>query len=807
MPTLASGGGPAINTGNAAWDQGLGSIFGAMSEGPAKIAQAGYYGAEQRYKQLQSAQLQEQLAAGHQYLGMMTGQMPGKPQYRTDPATGQNILADTAAVWGGSGGPAPAPPAAPPGPPPISSAVVGSPPGQPPGPAAAPPAPPPAPAPIVAGQVGANMAPSDLGALVAGGGGAVPPVLSAQNAAATGDAVVNAVDSHPGAPGPAVSSPAPSAPPAPNTTASDGSVPPSTDHSVVHPGTFTPAGGGVKGAPPAAPDGSPAPPMLNLGQFAALATLKGMPAADALALGRMIVAGWVKNGQMDSVTADNVVANIGEPAMRTAGINNAGALQRTNVEQAGQTQRQGMVTGETAREFNEAIIQTVNPADPNGPPIPVMRKDLKPGMQEWSQPLASQNVVTNENRRQFNEAIVQVVNPADPNGPPIAMKRSDMKPGMQEWNQGVATQRGGPVVVNKPGVGPVNTTLSEAVTSGPNQPTSYQPGTADIQQTQGGTYGTFVDPNDADPTHARTMTTAEAATKGWIPYGTMTPKEPMKPQESFQQNALAHGIDQEIYQQPQKGSLTSPGYVDAPVVFSPAGQAKIQALETRFLRDPATRGDPGKAHRLAVEALQKSGDLPSATQVAALRNAGGVISTAGGRATDPRLSVSPSYDGKGTTTPHLWVGLKGEQNPNDPGAPTAFNPEPGPRAGSNVTPQTPPGPRQPQPQPQAAPVATAPLPPPSAGAGKSAAPPRLSSSIPVAPPAPPIPPRIPGAPPGTEARQPGGAAATALPSGVIGRAAPGARDGTIQYDTAGRPAGVVRGGLVYQMPAMAGGSG
>jgi len=745
MPTSTSGG-PSINTGNAAWDQGLGSIFGGLFPDPSRVAQAGYYGAEQRYKQLQSSQVRNQMAHQQGLDQAATTLTQPVTSYAPSPE-GPNMPPIMQPP--GSYVPAQAPPAA--APPSLGTTVAAGAGGGGPAPAPAPAAPPAAPAPIVAGQVGANMAPGGLSSLFAQGGGAVAPA---------GGGTMRLDQGTP----PPTSSPAPGAgaPPASNATASDGSVPNNdTTSGIFHPGSITPPGGGRKTSGPANADGSPAKPMITAAQYVALAVGAGHEANQALLEWRSMISSAYDTGRIDENTYHHMMG-AAEPSIINQDTASRTQITTTGMTNATELKKQGMVTGENARQFNEAIVQTVNPADPNGPPIPVRRMDLKPGM--------------------------------------------------QEWNQGIATQRGGPVVVNGPN-GPVNTTLSAAVTPGPNQPTSYQSGTADIKETHGGAYGTFVDPQDPDPTHARTMRTDDAAAKGWIPYGTMAPKTPMTANESFQQNAQQHGIDQEIYPQPQKGSLTSPGYVTAPVVFSPAAQAKIQALQTRFMT--AARGDPGAAHRMAVQALQQSGDLPSATQVDALRNAGGVVSTAGGRVTDPRLSVSPSYDGKGTTTPHLWVGLKGEGNPNDPGAPTAFNLEPGPRVGS----QTAPGPQAPS---QGAPVANQPAPGP---AYRSTSEIFGSGGGPPAPGTPPGPAPVPffqrflgqpaasGPTPLTTQQMYGGvsptpaAPAAAAPPGAIGRAAPGAADGSIQYDTAGRPAGIVRGGLVYPMPAMAAGGG
>ena len=145
---------------------------------------------------------------------------------------------------------------------------------------------------------------------------------------------------------------------------------------------------------------------------------------------------------------------------------------------------------------------------------------------------------------------------------------------MQEWNQGVATQRGGLVVVNGPN-GPVNTTLSQAVTPGPSQPTAYTPGTADIKQQQGGAYETLLhgpekpgraaDHHDSGGCRCQRFRQirhddAETADAG---------------RKRINRTSVDHNTDQQVYQQPQVGiGWQGVGHVDAPVVFSPAAQAQ-----------------------------------------------------------------------------------------------------------------------------------------------------------------------------------------------------------------------------------------
>jgi hypothetical protein len=743
MPTLASGGGPAINTGNAAWDQGLGSLGGALFPDPTRVAQAGYYGAEQRNKQLQSSKLRDQMA--HQQgldAAASTLTMP-QTSYAPSPE-GPNMPPIMQPP--GSYVPSQAPPAA--APPTLSATVAGAPP-----PAAAP-APPAAPA---AGTVGANMAPGGLSGLFAGGGGAVPD----------GGGTVRLDQGTP----PPVSSPAQGAgaPPAPNNTASDGSVPTNDAVSgVFHPGSITPPGGGTKTTGPANADGSPAKPMITAAQYVAMAVGAGHDANQAMLEWRSMISSMYDTGRIDENTYHHMMG-AAEPsiinqdtssrtAITTTGMTNQASRDVANIGASSAATVERMRNEEADRARGDALVDSV---DDQGNKVLVPRRDLKPGQKGYDATLAN---------TRLSAAVAPVQTQPVPGGPVVSSTAEDAQK---------------------------------------NKTRLYTPGTADINQTQRGAIGTYVKPDDPDPTHVRTMTAGDAADQGWIPYGTMAPKAPMTANESFQQGAQAHSLDQEIYPQAQKGSLTSPGYVSAPVVFSPKMQAQIQALTARFMRDPATRGDPGAAHRMAVQALQQSGDLPSATQVEALRNAGGIISTAGGRVTDPRLTVSPNYDGKGTTTPHLWVGGKDEKNPNDPGAPTAFNPEPGPRAGSNVTPQPQPGPQAPpgpQPGPQVPPTVAAPGAPGSVTA--LFGPQRLPNPA-YAPPAAPNPgvQTAPGRPTaGKSAPAPRTAVQATPPSGAVAEA-PGKPDGTRMLVPGTNQPGVVRGGFLFPLPSVTAGGG
>jgi hypothetical protein len=391
---------PFFNTGNAQWDQGFNTLGGALFPDPSKIGQATYYGAEARKAQIDAAKQQEQLAAGHQQLNMVFGQPPGQPTYSGTGPLNIPILNEPPPM-GGSGGPPPGP-----------------------APAAAPPPPTAAAPPAPAGPVGSNMPPGALSALFSQGGGPVPqsqPVPQTMPPAQAAQAIAAKVEDHPavtGAPSPPAAPPAPGAPPAPNTTGSDGSTPPGPEGTMLHPGSITPAGGGVKMSGPAAPDGSPAPAAFNLSQYVALAVMKGLPAEQALQQGQAVVAEWVKNGQMDQRTADNILSGLGQPAMRVANIGAASAANVANIQGAtsrattamtvaGEIAKQNIVTNEKQEEFLNQEVQTRDPA--TGRMILKKRRDLQPGEQGYDTTIA-----------QIGAKPVEV-QPGGPGTPPISM--------------------------------------------------------------------------------------------------------------------------------------------------------------------------------------------------------------------------------------------------------------------------------------------------------------------------------------------------------------------------------------------------
>jgi hypothetical protein len=166
----------------------------------------------------------------------------------------------------------------------------------------------------------------------------------------------------------------------------------------------------------AAPDGSPAPVAFNLGQFVALGVMKGMPAADAMTVARGVVTNWVKTGQMDQQHADDMLADLGETAMRVANLNNAGALQR-----------QGMIEEGADRRLPPTFIPDEGHPGSGTFVSPVGGDFRKPGGMRGGSPTplstdqntaALQQQITNEPDPAKRAQLVQRLQQASPRPPP-----------------------------------------------------------------------------------------------------------------------------------------------------------------------------------------------------------------------------------------------------------------------------------------------------------------------------------------------------------------------------------------------------
>ena len=737
---------PLFNTGNTTWDQGLNTLGSGLFPDPSKVAQAGYYGAEARNAMLKGAQTQDQMAHAHLAEQLLRGQTP---QYNYQPAPGPNmppIMRDPYA--GGTGGPPPAapptaPPAAPPSAPPSLGTTVASGPaappapasggdgGQPPAPAAAtPPAVPPAAAPAAAPPGGVPPPGTPVGQ------GMDPASLGAL--VAQGGGAVTPPQSGPAQPGPA------SAIQAANMTA---------DAAENHP-TLT------KGSAPSV--SSPAP-----GSGAPLAPNStgsdgSVPKNDPVS-GIFHPASVTPQGGGKKLSGPaNADGSPAQPSIDPAQLVNALMQGGMNEQQANLQVRMYF-----SALFNKGIIDEntyhhfMGSADPT--------------------------IINTDTTTQGNIKIAGINAGSAAN---VANIQGQTARDVENTREAGATGRtmAAPVFVpdpDKPGQGHWVTTgqLQGGTVTGGN------PNTSATTVAETGKMGPYMKPGQ--PETVRTMSAGDAAAQGYVPYGTgALPAQ--TPTVANQQNFVDHNNDQQIYQQPQKGSVTSPGFVNAPVVFTPAMQQKIQAETLNFQR---AGFDATRAHIMAIQKLQNSGDLPSVDQVNKLRSQG-YVSTLGGRTSDARLTNSPTYDGKGTMVPHLVIGGKDEPNPNDPNAPTAFklNPQGGPNqpptSGAPVaavpggnTPMSAivPGPARPVP---AAPAPVASTPASRRGSYNFLEnifrPSDAGRSAPAQAPAP--------APAPTANTTPAGTA--------IGRVPPGTPDGSIARAPNGQT-GTVRGGVIY----------
>jgi hypothetical protein len=295
---------PTFATGNAQWDQNLSTLGNALFPDPSKAGEAFYYGAKAREAQVDTSKKMDQMAAGHTALGMQFGNRPN-PTFQTGPGN-VPVMVDP-----GASGAAPLPP-------PLMTPNMG---------------------PTVSGTAGSAPGPGfgpGMPQPVLGGPGGPPA-----GPAAVAQTVATGVQAHDYA--------------APGTerTTTDGQRPQSGYPGALS-GAFTDPNGGTKMAGKAAADGSPSPVAFNLSQYMALQALSGLGADQMRVSGQAMVANWVKNGQMDARTADNILAGLGVPTLRETNLREAGAITRTGMEQSGATTRTGMEqSGAMARTKEE----------------------------------------------------------------------------------------------------------------------------------------------------------------------------------------------------------------------------------------------------------------------------------------------------------------------------------------------------------------------------------------------------------------------------------------------------------------------
>lgn len=421
--------------------------------------------------------------------------------------------------------------------------------------------------------------------------------------------------------------------------------------------------------------------------------------------------------------------------------------------------------------------------------------------------LEKQRMVTGEQRREFEQAPTLI---QGPNGQPISVPRSQAQAGAS------------PIFV---------------------------PEIANTTQTQGGAYGTYVDPNN--PTNQIYTTAADARSKGLVPKATSpeqqiaalqqqyelekdpvkkaalyqqlqtlaaTPK-PVTAEEANAQRQVNYQNDQQIYAQPQTG-MANLGVKD-PVAFRPDATELINRRTFELQRDNPRRylSDPAAAHADAVTQLIREGALQSPSEINNLRGPARGKVTSAGFAGDTRIGTVAA-PGSQTATDHMMVGVtdKGRAmlqggggaapGPAAPAAPgpaaapaTAGGPGPAPGTGS-------PGPG-PAPASAAPAVASSPQQLYGSGSGNAPAPGPAVSANPLSrlfgpggtlnpPPTsatPMTPSQMYGSQPAAAPVSPqvsGGA-----PPGAIGPAPPNTREGQTLVNSNGQVIGVNRGGWAY----------
>jgi hypothetical protein len=371
-------------------DQGLVTLGKALFPDPAVIAQTGYYGAAQREKMLSGNKIMGEQALTNNWI------------HRLDPRNTVHFVR--------------APSGSPVGAPPIPATDEGTP------------------------MVGGGTYGASPGAYGA------PPPASAPSLSATitqppsGAAVSDYMNTHPNpatsATPPAQSSPAPNsgAPPAPNTTGSDGSVPNNDAGSaVIHAGTFQAPGGGVKMAPPAQADGSPAPLAFNPTLISALGAAGGInPSALNSTMASYVEREGRQSGVIDAHTADRLSSAFGNTTpltsttqVQTNAATVAGGIKQVELQQAGENQRKQMDIAAAVAAARAVPFKY----QPGGPGTQVITTTTGKAVDEGLQPFdqASDTAA----RALVN---VQTNGPASP---PTSMRQGDVKPGTPVFNQNV----------------------------------------------------------------------------------------------------------------------------------------------------------------------------------------------------------------------------------------------------------------------------------------------------------------------------------------------------------------------------------
>lgn len=582
-------------TGNAQWDQNLATLGGALFPDPSKAAMAYYYGSESRNKQLE----------GNRYIGQ-------------DNARNRFLMMPFAAA---GQGPAPAPPTF------YQPQNV---------PGAAPILAPPSNLPMSGAQG------QPLSSAIVGPSGGQPLPAPTMSPAQVTAQIGQSLDDHPNSPtnggtAPPVSPPVPGAAPASNATGSNGTVPQNDLASaVLHPGSVTPPGGGVKYAGPANHDGSPAPMAVNLATYIATGTYAGFDAAQLAANGQAVLAQAVAEGRITPQQYHEQLAGVGAPQMGVADIGARSAANVAGIQAGAELAKQRIVTEEQRRQFDNPW-QTVT--GPDGLPHTVPRS-----VSVQSQP--AQPAVPGQPAVPY-EPEGTLAQPATPGKPavPAGLGLPTYEPTVATTKQGQTGEFGQYVDPKNPGAPPVTTTAGDANARGlVKQATDPQQQIAALQQQ----WRLETDPVKKQALYQQLLALSAA------------PKA-VTPEEYNAKRQVDYSTDQQIYAQPQTG-VANFGVKD-PVAFKPEAMELINVREAQLTNSGSQqqlyKNNPVLAHQTAVQQLVAEGLIQSPQEINQLRGPTKGRITSAGFSGDPRIGTV-QVPGTAPGTPgvdHMMVGL------------------------------------------------------------------------------------------------------------------------------------------------------
>jgi hypothetical protein len=416
----------------------------------------------------------------------------------------------------------------------------------------------------------------------------------------------------------------------------------------MHPGTAQPPGGGVKQAPPAAANGSPAPLMVNLPYLMATAARAGYDPNVVKLLGTSWINGQIASGAMDKATGERFLSGAGDSAplnattqITTTGMNNATTLANTRLQgqnqiaatRAGQVmvandpadptkgfhwETQGTATDQHMPGYDSGVAQkgmetqpTLNPADPLHPNLTPLSRIIAPGSAYQS---------PNVDQATADAKIVTIVKPnGDRVGIPYGQYRQDPSVGRLENPNDQGTTN---IISPKTGL-PAVTSTPQAVAAGAQpMPTGTDQNVA--AGAAGVTGTTLNNPPAAGPL-------SEAVRAG---NENIQPKAVLTPDQELRISGMVDQTVQHMY--PVPGGLHWSNS-SALAAISAEKKAEVMSRVRDLAATTKYRNDPAAAVTFVLQQMQNEGSLPKQVE----RGLGWFSQTApyltGGK--DPRFIV------------------------------------------------------------------------------------------------------------------------------------------------------------------------